>query len=150
MLAAAAISDANGVMSILGAGWQVRPAQAVQSEAVVIVLRIPRSQSSKPHELAIQLFDYDDNPISVDPPNGPGLMSFSAFVEVSGREDLKLRTPLLANYAINLPPFPLEPATQYRWRVHIDGKTRAPWSMSFRTMDAEEEARLGMPDGALG
>jgi hypothetical protein len=144
MLASAATPDASGGVSVLSAGWQVRPAEPLVPSAIVAILRVPRKQAGT-HELTIQLFDYDDNPITVDPPEGPGLMQFSASIDVSGLRDAELRSPLLANYAINLPPFRLEPGTEYLWRVHVDAKTRPHWVLPFRTMTLAEQSHLGMP-----
>jgi hypothetical protein len=149
ILASAATPDQSGGVSVLGGGWQVRPSIALTTAAIVVILRVPRKQQGT-HLLTIQLYDYDDNPISVPSPQGPGLMRFEAAIEVAGLHDPALKTPLLAPYAINLPGFPVEPGKEFQWRVHVNGKTRPHWFLPFRSMTTEEESHLGIPADSSG
>jgi hypothetical protein len=128
---------AAGSLSMLGAGWQVRPAPAIASSAIALVLRVPRKQAGA-HDLRFELLDYDGNLVSVGPPVGPGEMVIEGQITVGGLTDPSLKTPLLGTFAVNLPPFPLEPGREYQWRLHVDGKTRTPWTLPFRTMNSAE------------
>ncbi len=140
MLGLAATS--GGDLSLLGGGWQVRPARAVMPAAIAIVVRIPRKQAGT-HDIRLELQDMDGAIVDIPPPDGPGPLVIESSVGVSGLKDPKLRTPLLAHYAVNLPPFPLPPGREFQWRLHVDGKTRPAWTLPFRTMRPEEEAELG-------
>jgi hypothetical protein len=142
ILAAAATFDATGGVSVLGAGWQVRPADPLSPEALVVILRVPRRQSGT-HALQLQLLELDGTPVTVPPPNGPGLMRFTAEITMEGLDEPAFKTPLVGPYAINLPPYPLEPGKEYEWRLHVDDRTHPRWSLPFRTMSEDERAQLG-------
>lgn len=127
----------GGTLSLLGAGWQVRPAPPITPSAIAVVLKVPRKQAGA-HSLRLELLDYDDNLVSIDPPEGPGEMVIEGQIIVGGLKDPSLRTPLLGSFVVNLPPFPLEDGREYQWRLRVDGKTRTPWTLPFRTMSPAE------------
>jgi hypothetical protein len=127
----------GGSLSMLGAGWQVRPAPPLTQSAIALILRIPRKQAGV-HDVRLELLDYDGNLVSVEPPGGPGEMVIEGQLIVGGLKDPELKTPLLGAFAVNLPPFPLEAGREYQWRLHVNGKTRMPWTLPFRTMSQAE------------
>jgi hypothetical protein len=129
----------GGSLSLLGAGWQVRPGLPITQSAVAVILKVPRKQAGA-HDLRLELLDYEDNLVSIDPPQGPGEMVIEGQIVVAGIKDPSLKTPLLGAFAVNLPPFPLEAGREYQWRLHVDGKTRTPWTLPFRTMSPAELA----------
>lgn len=137
MMLCESVTLSGGSLSLLGAGWQVRPAPAVTSCGIAVMLKVPRKQAGI-HDLRLELLDYDGNLISIDPPAGPGEMVIEAQVTVGGLKDPNLRTPLLGAFALNLPPFPLEADREYQWRLHVDGKTHTAWTLPFRTMRPAE------------
>lgn len=137
MMLCEAATLSGGHLSLLGAGWQVRPAPALTSCAIAVVLKVPRKQAGT-HDLRLELLDYDGDLVNVAPPNGPGEMVIEAQVTIGGLKDPRLRTPLLSPFAVNLPPFPLEADREYQWRLHVDGKTRPAWTLPFRTMRPAE------------
>ena len=69
-------------------------------------------------------------------------MVFDGGLRIAGLSDPTLKTPLLGGFALNLPPFPLDPGGEYEWRLHVDGKTRSGWTLPFRTMRPEEETAI--------
>lgn len=127
----------GGSLSLLGAGWQVRPALPMTPCGIAIVLKIPRRQAGI-HNLRLELLDYDGNLVSIAPPQGPGEMVIEGQIIVAGLKDPGLKTPLLGTFAVNLPPFPLEDDREYQWRLHVDSKTRSTWTLPFRTMRPAE------------
>lgn len=131
------VTLSGGTLSLLGAGWQVRPAPPISPCGIAVVLKIPRKQAGI-HNLRLELLDYDGNLVSIEPPEGPGNMIIEGQLGVDGLKDPKLRTPLLGTFAVNLPPFPLDADREYQWRLHVDGKTSTPWTLPFRTMSPSE------------
>jgi hypothetical protein len=117
----------------------------VATEAIVVVLRVPRRQEGT-LALQLELLRYDDETlVNVPPPDGPGEMTFGAAITVTGRRDLGLRQPLTATFPVTVPPYPLDPGTEFLWRLHVNGKTRPAWTAAFRTMTDEEWALLLTP-----
>jgi hypothetical protein len=132
-----AVTTTGGSLSLLGAGWQVRPAPALSPCGIAVVLRVPRQQAGV-HNLRLELLDYDDNLVSIAPPDGPGAMTIDGQIIIGGLKKPELKTPLLGTFAVNLSPFPLEAGREYQWRLHVDGKTRTSWTLPFRTMTPAE------------
>ena len=116
---------------MLGAGWQVRPAAATSLVGIGVVVRMGRKRVGKVHAIRLELLDYDGNVVVIGPPDGPGQMVFDGALVIAGLSDPSLKTPLLGGYALNLPPFPLEPGREYQWRLHVDGKTRPGCDPTF-------------------
>jgi hypothetical protein len=139
----ATIGGAGGGISILGVGWQVRDAEAIAPCAIIVVLKLSRKQPG-PHKVRLELQDYGGNLVAIDPPDGPGEMVIEGEVAIQGSEDPNLKTPLLGPFVANLPPFPLEAGKEYQWRLHVDGKTRAAWTLPFRTKGSSE-----LPPGVI-
>jgi hypothetical protein len=150
MMLCQAATIADGSISLLGAGWQVRLAQPLEPSAIAVVIRVPR-KSAGTHDLRFELLDYEGGLVEVAPPDGPGPLVAGGRITIVGRKDPKLKTPLLAGFAVNLPPFRLDQGTEYQWRLHVDGKTRPAWVLPFRTTSAEEEsAQLAMLQAQQG
>ena len=139
MMLADAVTMYGGLISLLGAGWQVRAADGAGPSGIAIVVRVPRKQAGM-HRLRLELLDSDNELVVIPPPDGPGEMVIEAAMLISGLKDPKLKTPLLGTFGIPVPPFPLAPGREYWWRLHVDGKTRAGWTLPFRTMSEDEAA----------
>jgi hypothetical protein len=137
MMLCEAATLSGGSLSLLGAGWQVRPGPAMTQSAIGVVLRVPRRQAGA-HSVRLELLDYDGTLVSIEPPDGPGAMVIDGEVIIGGLKDRSLKTPLLGAFVANLPPFPLEAGREYQWRLHVDRKTRTSWSVPFRTMSPAE------------
>jgi hypothetical protein len=149
MMLCEAATQSGGGISLLGAGWQVRPAPAMTPCGIAVVLKIPRKQAGI-HHLRLELLDYDGNLVKVEPPQGPGDMVIEAQIAVGGLQDPDLKTPLLGTFAVNLLPFPLEADREYQWRLHVDSKTRSAWTLPFRTMRPAEMLEVLGQIEALG
>jgi hypothetical protein len=132
MMLADAANVYDGRLSLLGAGWQVRPPEAAGPSALGVVLRVPRDQAGA-HQLRIELVDIDGEPIMLEEDGNAQALAAEVTVTVEGLQDPGLRTPLVATYAFNLAPFPLTPGREYLWRVLVDGLARDEWTVPFRT-----------------
>jgi hypothetical protein len=123
-------------LHILGAGWMVRDPQPGGPSALGITIAMPRDQLGT-HDLRLELLDASDNLVHVDPPDGPGPLLFNSRFDVGGLDDPSLTVPVLKAAAIRFPPFALQPGTEYRWQLHLDGQTREEWAVWFRTTPPE-------------
>jgi len=131
MLAQAATVNAN-LLSVLGAGWLVRPPEASGIAALGILISVPRDQQG-PHMLRVELLDAEGSPVNLELEGDARPLAFEDAVFASGRDDVDLPVPLSVPYAVTLPPFPLNPGQEYRWQLHIDGETQPEWCARFRT-----------------
>lgn len=122
----------DGRLSLLGAGWMVRPPEAGAPVGIAVMVSIPRDQAGL-HQIRLELLDGKSRLVSIESPNGPGEMVIEGAIFPVGRDDPNLKLPLLAPFVVNLPPFPLDSGTEYAWRLRVDGKTRAGWKVAFRT-----------------
>jgi hypothetical protein len=135
MMLADSATISDGGLNIVGAGWIVRPPSVVAGpSAIAIVARIPRDEL-RPHQIRIELLDRDDQIVVVNPPDGPGPMVFDVDLRMApgGTASGNFTVPVTVAAAFNLPPFPLPKASEFRWRVFLDGETREPWVLPFRT-----------------
>jgi hypothetical protein len=131
MLAESA-ATAGGAVSMLNAGWMVRPPEPVAPCALVVVLSIPRDEAG-PHAIRLELQD-SKGEIVVVPDGGEGTqLVIEQEVAVTGRDDVDPDLPLLLPFSAMVGPFPLEPGSSYRWRLSVDGEAREGWSVAFRT-----------------
>lgn len=135
MLANAAITQ-NGALTIIGAGWIVRPPAAATSgpSAIALMLRLPRDELQEEHQVRLELLDANGQIVVVDPPDGPGPMVIESDVATpQSAQNPAITIPLTVGIGFNLPPFPLPRSAQYRWRLFVDGETRDGWTLPFRT-----------------
>lgn len=121
---------------VIGAGWMVRDPESGGPSALGITIAVPRKELGT-HKLRLELRDGSGALVSVDPPEGPGPMRFESNFEVTGLADPNLNLPVLKAAAIRFPPFALQPATEYRWQLHLDDQTREEWAVWFRTTPPE-------------
>ena len=133
MLADAVGTTPDGGMVIFGPGWIVRPPSAALAgqAAVAFVVRVPRDQTGA-HQLRLELLDSEDEIVVIPPPDGPGPMIYEVDFEADGLAE-PAAVPLTARLAVSLPAFPLARGSAFRWRAYIDGETRDPWVLPFRT-----------------
>jgi hypothetical protein len=119
----------EGSLTIVGAGWVVREPEPTGPAGIGIVVTVPRDQPG-PHHLRLELLDAQGKTVEVAP--GDPLVAEQEFT-VSGLEDPTLTVPLTSCFAINVAPFPLPEASEFRWQLHLNGETREDWSLRFRT-----------------
>jgi hypothetical protein len=126
----AQIEDGNLVVT--GAGWMVRERSDTPA-AVAALISVPRDRLGVPISVQIELLTRDGELVTIDPPDGPGPMVFDASFIPGGVEDPRVTIPVTVPVAMNLPPFPLPEASEYRWQFRLDGQTREEWALPFRT-----------------
>lgn len=133
LLADAVVLQPNGVLTIIGAGWMVRP-PGVQAgtSAVAVFITVPRDELGD-HQIRLELLDSEDEIVVVEPPEGPGPLVFERDFRAQGLDDPRVTIPVTVSLGINCPPFALPRSSEYRWRVYVDGVTHESWSLPFRT-----------------
>jgi hypothetical protein len=135
LLAQSSEYSAEGGVSALGIGWQVRPPEAI-AWALIVLVAAPRSRNGETLSCAISLERAGGEPVT-DPQGTPLTVAFvfepSGFPPESG-----LVSPILGSFSLNLPPLALDVETEYAFRLQIDGESRDHWVAPFRTMTEPE------------
>lgn len=130
LLAQSAQYSAEGGISALGIGWQVRSPEPVPW-AVMVVLRGSRDLIGSTHAAVVILERASGVPVT-DNAGNPLTIDFE-FAPDGIPSEAGLITPILGTFCFNLPPLPLEPATEFFFRLRVDGETREHWVAPFRT-----------------
>lgn len=129
ILLAQSVQEAEGSVSALGMGWQVRPPEPVPW-AIALILRASRDLIGTDHSAHISLERGDGEPVSEE------LLTFAQidldFVP-EGRTDAGLNSPVVRGFGFNLLPVLLDAGTEFLFRLWIDGETRDHWAAHFRT-----------------
>ena len=60
-------------------------------------------------------------------------VKIESILEVGRPPGVKPGTALAVPFAVNFAPIPLEPSTQYVWRLSIDGHSEDDWTLTFST-----------------
>jgi hypothetical protein len=120
----------SDTLSIIGAGWTVRPADPLPM-AVAVVLYFPRDQQGV-HTTRLELLYANGEPVLFETDDGLAPLVYEHQIEVRGLENPDLTTPIDSGFVVNLAPHALPRGREYVWRLRVDG-TRKRWTLPFRT-----------------
>lgn len=137
LLLADAAEAVNGKLYILGGGWSITGPDPSPS-AIAIKIEVPWDEANRAHELTLELFNADGQPIMVSTPLGEQPVRLPGQFEVGRPAGLKPGTPLDLALAFNIAPLPLPPDGRYMWRCSIDGRWEDDWVVSFSTRPARK------------
>jgi hypothetical protein len=130
LLGQAAWLDGNQ-LNVIGAGWSVRPPEAIPM-GVGVVIYFPRDQSGT-HSARLELLYANGEAVLFEGPEGATPLVYETQLNVQGLNDPSLQTPLDTGFVLNLAPHPLARGREYVWRLQIDGRSRPGWTLPFRT-----------------
>lgn len=112
----------QGKMFALGAGIAVAvptPPNSFTPMAIAGVIIVPWEEANKPHSLALDLVDLDDQPYQVTTTMGEAAFRIQANFSTSARPELRRGSTLVVPIALQ---FPLQlRAGEYRFKVTLDG-----------------------------
>lgn len=129
LIIAQSVEGAQGRVSALGMGWQVRTPEPTPW-AILLILRASRDLIGTEHVAHISLEREDGSPVD----DGLAeLLSIELQFTPEGRTEDGLISPVVRGFGFNLLPIPLEPGVEYRFRLWVDGETHDHWIASFRT-----------------
>lgn len=132
MLLADAAQAVGGKLYILGGGWsQIGPDPA--PIALAIKIEVPWDETNVRHDAALELVDADGQPVVLENPQGGAPVRLDAQFEVGRPPGVKPGTPIDVPMALTFGPIPLPPNARYEWRLSIDGRHEADWSVAFST-----------------
>jgi hypothetical protein len=133
MLLADAAQAVGGKLYVLGGGWsQVGPDPAPM--ALAIKIEVPWDETNVRHTAALELVDADGVPVAVENPQGGNApLRVEAQFEVGRPPGVKPGTPIDVPMALTFGAIPLPPNGRYEWRLSIDGRHEADWSVAFST-----------------
>lgn len=129
LIIAQSAHETSAGVSALGMGWQVRPPGPLPW-ALVVILRASRDLIDTEHPVRIQLEREDGQPMAEGLAE---LVTLEFDLTPTGLTEDGLASPVVVSHGFNLLPVPLEPATEYRFRLWVDGDTRDHWVANFRT-----------------
>jgi len=137
LLLADAAEAVNGKLYILGGGWSITGPDPTPS-AIAIKIEVPWDQANTRHQLKLELFNDDGQPIMVPGPTGEQPVVLSGEFEVGRPAGLKPGTPLDLALAFHIAPLLLPPAGRYVWRCSVDGRSDEDWQVPFSTRPARK------------
>lgn len=137
LLLADAAEAVNVKLYILGGGWSITGPDPTPS-AMAIKIEVPWDQANTRHQLKLELFNDDGQPIMVPTPIGEQPVVLFGEFEVGRPPGLKPGTPLDLALAFNIAPLPLPPDGRYVWRCSIDGRSDDDWQVTFSTRPARK------------
>lgn len=129
LIVAQSSQETEAGVSALTMAWQVRPPHPIPW-ALVVVLRASRDLIDTEHQVTIRLEREDGQPMEEGLAD---LMTLEFDLIPGGLTEDGLTSPIVESHGFNLLPVPLEPATEYRFRLWVDGETRDHWVANFRT-----------------
>lgn len=133
LIVAQSAQETEAGISALSMAWQVRPPSPIPW-ALVVVLRASRDLVGTEHQATIKLEREDGQPMDEGLAD---LMTLEFNLTPKGLTDRGFTSPVVESHGFNLLPIPLEPATEYRFRLWVDGETRDHWVANFRTTPAQ-------------
>lgn len=129
LIIAQSTQETEAGISALTMAWQVRPPRPIPW-GLVVVLRASRDLIGTSHPVQINLEREDGQPMKEGLAE---LMTLEFDLTPGGLTEDGLTSPIVESHGFNLLPIPLEPATEYRFRLWVDGETRDHWVANFRT-----------------
>jgi hypothetical protein len=121
-----------GKLYVLGGGWSLTGPDP-SPMALAVKVEVPWDQTNRPHQLRLELIDFDGNPVIVEGDGNPQTLFVEGNFEVGRPPGLKPGTPIDFPFAINLGPIPLTPDSRYTWQLSIDGQREDDWRVAFTT-----------------
>jgi hypothetical protein len=129
LIIAQSLQSTDGGVSALGMGWQVRDPEPVPW-ALVLLIHASRDLIGTEHAAQVRLEKADGSEVD------------ETLIEMTGVDlefvpegitEAGLTSPVVRGYGFNLFPVPLEPGTEFLFRLWVDGETRDHWVAHFRT-----------------
>jgi hypothetical protein len=127
ILLAQAAQGVNGSVSALGLGWQVRPPGPIPW-AVVVILRASRDLIGISQTFTVKLEKDGSGTDELE-----NEVEFEIEFTPEGLTGDALSSPVVRGFSFNLPPIPLEPGTEFCFRLWVGQETRDHWAAPFRT-----------------
>jgi hypothetical protein len=119
---------------VLGGGWSVTGPQPTPM-AIALKIDVPWDQANARHLWRLELMDADGQPVEVP---DAGAVRLEQEFELGRPPGVKPGTSLDFVLAINIPPLPLEPGSQYAWTLTIDGESDDDWRLPFAVRPVAE------------
>ena len=124
ILCDAAIVDAAGKISMLGAGWDMTGSPTAP-QAVAVLIKVPWDRTNQRFRVRLQLTDPDGKPIELTGPNQqPSAVGTEAEMEAGRPPGIPHGVPIRSALALSIGPLPLPPG-RYDWRLTIGEETVA-------------------------
>ncbi len=133
LLLADAAQAVDGKLYVLGGGWSVTGPQPAPM-AIALKIDVPWDQANTSHRWRLELVDADGEAFQL--PDEGGAVAVEQEFEIGRPAGVKPGTSLDFVVALNVPPLPLEPSSQYSWRLTIDGEGHDDWRLPFSTRPA--------------
>jgi hypothetical protein len=99
--------------------------------AVALKIDVPWDQANLLHRWRLELVDADGQLFQL--PDEGGAVEVEQEFEVGRPAGIRPGTSLDFVVALNVPPLPLDPNSQYAWRLTIDGEGHDDWRLPFST-----------------
>lgn len=129
------VQAAEGKLYINGGGVVVNTPGAPLS--IALLIGVPWPQTNRRHHWKLFLVTADGEPVSVATPVGEQTVVVEADFEMGRPVGVPSGTELPLPIAINFGPLGLPPASQFEWRLEIDGTSEDHWRLSFFTPAAD-------------
>lgn len=125
----AAVMD--GKLTVIGGGWRNCSPDTTPS-AVGVVIHAPWSYESRTIEVLLELMDADGYPFIVGGIPAQVRATIDVIPEAGEVKGADLNIP----FACQISPLPLNPDTQYEWRLSLNGVASDDWRLTFNTRSA--------------
>jgi uncharacterized protein DUF6941 len=106
----------NGKLYVMGGGFDVILADVTAQLALAVIWRVPWDQANRPHELDIQLFSEDCEPVTDADANE---IRAKGQMEVGRPAGMTPGQAISAPLAVRIPALSLSPGG-YRWELRIN------------------------------
>ncbi|WP_017559442.1 DUF6941 family protein [Nocardiopsis baichengensis] len=120
ILCDAAVSDPNGKVHMLGAGWSFTGTPTAP-HAVAVLLGIPWDRTNQKIPFELELCDEDGQPVVLATGDGTQNLRHAGNMEIGRPPGVDPGTTLDASFTLSIPPLPLT-AGRYQWRLSIGGQ----------------------------
>lgn len=141
LVLAQAAQVADGLLNVLGAGWN----QTVVGTpcAIGVIAELPWEAIGEKHRFRLELLDDQGKAVVLPTPPAGELkpVVLEGEFEVAPKPGTKRGTPMSWPLAINLGPMPLDGGKRYEWRLEIDGETHEDWRLGFSTLPSSPQAQ---------
>jgi len=117
ILCDAAVADAAGKISMLGAGWSITSSPTAP-HSVAILIKVPWDRTNQQIPLVLALNDSDGQQVTLHTSGGEEKIGVQAGIEVGRPAGVAAGTPIDASFVMNVPSLPLSPG-RYEWRVTL-------------------------------
>ncbi|MGH9104222.1 MAG: DUF6941 family protein [Acidimicrobiales bacterium] len=136
MLLCDAAQVAEGKLYILGAGWSIIGPEPTAS-AIALKMAVEGGEIDGEHEWQLALLDEAGQGVVIETPEGPHPAEVQGEFRVRRPDGLPEGSPVDVALAVNLGPLPLQTGQRFAWRLTVDGRTEAGWTLPFATRAAQ-------------